>query len=98
MIAYVLIILNSTFSIVNSLAVSVKMNVMLFAPGLLFILLSEFGLLKTLPKLTICAIIQVSHTVSKDIRASLSLNAGLSHFVYNLLFNVQPVFKFQVEA
>ncbi|KAB5535659.1 hypothetical protein PHYPO_G00120460 [Pangasianodon hypophthalmus] len=44
---------------VYSLAVSVKMNVMLFAPGLLFILLSEFGLMKTLPKLTLCAIIQL---------------------------------------
>ncbi|XP_060762021.1 dol-P-Man:Man(5)GlcNAc(2)-PP-Dol alpha-1,3-mannosyltransferase [Neoarius graeffei] len=42
-----------------SLAVSVKMNVMLFAPGLLFILLSEFGLMKTIPKLTLCAIIQL---------------------------------------
>uniref|UniRef100_A0AAY5EUY3 Dol-P-Man:Man(5)GlcNAc(2)-PP-Dol alpha-1,3-mannosyltransferase n=1 Tax=Electrophorus electricus TaxID=8005 RepID=A0AAY5EUY3_ELEEL len=42
-----------------SLAVSVKMNVMLFAPGLLFLLLSEFGLMKTLPKLTLCALIQV---------------------------------------
>ncbi|TSU88987.1 Dol-P-Man:Man(5)GlcNAc(2)-PP-Dol alpha-1,3-mannosyltransferase [Bagarius yarrelli] len=42
-----------------SLAVSVKMNVMLFAPGLLFILLSEFGLMKTLTKLTLCAIIQL---------------------------------------
>ncbi|KAI5092894.1 dol-P-Man:Man(5)GlcNAc(2)-PP-Dol alpha-1,3-mannosyltransferase, partial [Silurus meridionalis] len=42
-----------------SLAVSVKMNVMLFAPGLFFILLSEFGLMKTLPKLTLCAIIQL---------------------------------------
>ncbi|XP_066508883.1 dol-P-Man:Man(5)GlcNAc(2)-PP-Dol alpha-1,3-mannosyltransferase-like [Hoplias malabaricus] len=42
-----------------SLAVSVKMNVMLFAPGLLFLLLSEFGLIKTLPKLILCAVIQV---------------------------------------
>ncbi|KAJ8357444.1 hypothetical protein SKAU_G00202380 [Synaphobranchus kaupii] len=42
-----------------SLAVSVKMNVLLFAPGLLFILLWEFGLLKTLPKLGLCAAIQL---------------------------------------
>ncbi|TRY69743.1 hypothetical protein DNTS_035420, partial [Danionella cerebrum] len=41
------------------LAVSVKMNVLLFAPGLLFLLLSEFGLWKTLPKLTVCALIQL---------------------------------------
>ncbi|XP_012690787.2 dol-P-Man:Man(5)GlcNAc(2)-PP-Dol alpha-1,3-mannosyltransferase [Clupea harengus] len=42
-----------------SLAVSVKMNVLLFAPGLLFLLLSEFGLMKTIPKLSLCAIIQL---------------------------------------
>ncbi|KAJ8389564.1 hypothetical protein AAFF_G00118010 [Aldrovandia affinis] len=42
-----------------SLAVSVKMNVLLFAPGLLFILLWEFGLLKALPKLSLCAAIQL---------------------------------------
>ncbi|XP_076150662.1 dol-P-Man:Man(5)GlcNAc(2)-PP-Dol alpha-1,3-mannosyltransferase [Alosa pseudoharengus] len=42
-----------------SLAVSVKMNVLLFAPGLLFLLLSEFGLMKTIPKLTLCAAIQL---------------------------------------
>ncbi|KAG9278303.1 dol-P-Man:Man(5)GlcNAc(2)-PP-Dol alpha-1,3-mannosyltransferase [Astyanax mexicanus] len=42
-----------------SLAVSVKMNVMLFAPGLLFLLLSEFGLIKTLPRLMLCAVIQL---------------------------------------
>ncbi|XP_030630340.1 dol-P-Man:Man(5)GlcNAc(2)-PP-Dol alpha-1,3-mannosyltransferase [Chanos chanos] len=42
-----------------SLAVSVKMNILLFAPGLLFLLLSEFGLMKTLPKLTLCAVIQL---------------------------------------
>ncbi|KAM3865947.1 dol-P-Man:Man(5)GlcNAc(2)-PP-Dol alpha-1,3-mannosyltransferase [Diretmus argenteus] len=41
------------------LAVSVKMNVLLFAPGLLFLLLSEFGLIKTIPKLALCAAIQL---------------------------------------
>ncbi|KAK2822329.1 hypothetical protein Q5P01_022394 [Channa striata] len=42
-----------------SLAVSVKMNVLLFAPGLLFLLLSEFGLIRTIPKLSLCAAIQL---------------------------------------
>ncbi|XP_055766804.1 dol-P-Man:Man(5)GlcNAc(2)-PP-Dol alpha-1,3-mannosyltransferase-like [Salvelinus fontinalis] len=42
-----------------SLAVSVKMNVLLFAPGLLFLLLSEFGLMRALPKLSLCAAIQM---------------------------------------
>ncbi|XP_076973850.1 dol-P-Man:Man(5)GlcNAc(2)-PP-Dol alpha-1,3-mannosyltransferase isoform X1 [Tamandua tetradactyla] len=42
-----------------SLAVSVKMNVLLFAPGLLFLLLTQFGLRGSLPKLGICAFLQV---------------------------------------
>ncbi|XP_014047531.1 dol-P-Man:Man(5)GlcNAc(2)-PP-Dol alpha-1,3-mannosyltransferase isoform X2 [Salmo salar] len=42
-----------------SLAVSVKMNVLLFAPGLLFLLLSEFGLMRTISKLSLCAAIQL---------------------------------------
>ncbi|XP_061588147.1 dol-P-Man:Man(5)GlcNAc(2)-PP-Dol alpha-1,3-mannosyltransferase [Cololabis saira] len=44
---------------IYSLAVSVKMNVLLFAPGLLFLLLGEFGLIKTIPKLSLCAGIQL---------------------------------------
>lgn len=36
------------------------MNVLLFAPGLLFLLLSEFGLIGTIPKLGLCAAIQVN--------------------------------------
>ncbi|XP_014898106.1 dol-P-Man:Man(5)GlcNAc(2)-PP-Dol alpha-1,3-mannosyltransferase isoform X2 [Poecilia latipinna] len=44
---------------VYSLAVSVKMNVLLFAPGLLFCLLWEFGLVRTIPKLSLCAAIQL---------------------------------------
>lgn len=42
-----------------SLAVSVKMNVLLFAPGLLFLLLTQFGFRGAFPKLAICAAIQV---------------------------------------
>ncbi|NXD86834.1 ALG3 mannosyltransferase, partial [Halcyon senegalensis] len=42
-----------------SLAVSVKMNILLFAPGLLFLLLQRFGLLGCIPKLCICAMLQV---------------------------------------
>ncbi|KAM6414565.1 dol-P-Man:Man(5)GlcNAc(2)-PP-Dol alpha-1,3-mannosyltransferase [Rhynochetos jubatus] len=42
-----------------SLAVSVKMNILLFAPGLLFLLLHRFGLLGCVPKLCICALLQV---------------------------------------
>uniref|UniRef100_G1N9Z0 Dol-P-Man:Man(5)GlcNAc(2)-PP-Dol alpha-1,3-mannosyltransferase n=1 Tax=Meleagris gallopavo TaxID=9103 RepID=G1N9Z0_MELGA len=43
-----------------SLAVSVKMNILLFAPGLLFLLLQRFGLLGCIPKLCICAGLQVA--------------------------------------
>ncbi|XP_078245882.1 dol-P-Man:Man(5)GlcNAc(2)-PP-Dol alpha-1,3-mannosyltransferase [Pogona vitticeps] len=43
-----------------SLAVSVKMNILLFAPGLLFLLLRRFGLLRAIPKLAICALLQVA--------------------------------------
>ncbi|NXR36019.1 ALG3 mannosyltransferase, partial [Zosterops hypoxanthus] len=42
-----------------SLAVSVKMNILLFAPGLLFLLLQRFGLLGCIPKLCVCALLQV---------------------------------------
>lgn len=42
-----------------SLAVSVKMNILLFAPGLLFLLLTQFGFRGALPKLGICAVLQV---------------------------------------
>uniref|UniRef100_A0A8P4G1M2 Dol-P-Man:Man(5)GlcNAc(2)-PP-Dol alpha-1,3-mannosyltransferase n=1 Tax=Dicentrarchus labrax TaxID=13489 RepID=A0A8P4G1M2_DICLA len=38
---------------IYSLAVSVKMNVLLFAPGLLLLLLSEFGLIRTIPRLSL---------------------------------------------
>ncbi|PRP83356.1 hypothetical protein PROFUN_09337 [Planoprotostelium fungivorum] len=44
---------------VFSLAVSVKMNVLLFAPGLLLLLLKRFGVWGTIPKLAICASLQV---------------------------------------
>lgn len=50
-------------SLSDSLAVSVKMNVLLFAPGLLFLLLSEFGLIRTIQKLSLCAGIQVKHSL-----------------------------------
>lgn len=58
-------------SLSDSLAVSVKMNVLLFAPGLLFLLLSEFGLLRTIPKLSLCAGIQVNIVYNKSSTASL---------------------------
>jgi len=46
-------------SFLFSLAVSVKMNILLFAPGLLVILLYENGIFKTAVNLFICAFLQV---------------------------------------
>ena len=43
-----------------SVAVSVKMNILLFAPGLLLLLFQSFGVWYTVPKLALCALIQVS--------------------------------------
>ena len=35
------------------------MNILLFAPGLLVLLLARFGLVDTIPRLALCAAIQV---------------------------------------
>lgn len=43
-----------------SAGVSIKMNVLLFAPGLLLLLVERFGLLGALPKLALCAALQVA--------------------------------------
>lgn len=52
---------NPTYNNVQrSLAVSVKMNILLFAPGLLLLYLERLGLRKAFRCLTICAFIQVS--------------------------------------
>ncbi|GAM21177.1 hypothetical protein SAMD00019534_043520 [Acytostelium subglobosum LB1] len=42
-----------------SLAVGIKMNLLLFAPALLLLLLQTYGVAKTVPRLAICAIVQV---------------------------------------
>ncbi|XP_020617022.1 dol-P-Man:Man(5)GlcNAc(2)-PP-Dol alpha-1,3-mannosyltransferase-like [Orbicella faveolata] len=42
-----------------SLAVSVKMNILLFAPGLLLLLFQSFGVWWTIPRLALCALIQL---------------------------------------
>lgn len=46
-------------SVCFSLAVGIKMNILLFAPALLFAYLANLGLVHTLFQLTICALIQV---------------------------------------
>lgn len=42
-----------------SFAVSVKMNILLFAPGLLFILLYSIGMYSTFICISVCAVVQV---------------------------------------
>lgn len=42
-----------------SLAVSIKMNILLFAPGLLLLLWKRFGFIGTIPRLIVCAVPQV---------------------------------------
>lgn len=42
-----------------SFAVSVKMNILLFAPGLLLLLWKRFGFVGTIPRLIVCAVPQV---------------------------------------
>lgn len=42
-----------------SVAVSIKMNVLLFAPGLALLLVKRFGILPSISKLLICAYVQV---------------------------------------
>ena len=45
--------------VLYSFAVSIKMNIMLFAPGLLFILLSETGIVSSFIYISVCGIIQL---------------------------------------
>ena len=47
-----------------SLGVSVKMNVLLFAPGLLVLLLLRYGTLGTIFHLALCAIVQVNQLLN----------------------------------
>lgn len=42
-----------------SFAVGIKMNVLLFAPGLLYLLLRNLGVRKTVYALALCAAVQV---------------------------------------
>jgi len=43
----------------HSLGVSVKMNVLLFAPPLAVLLMQRFGIIGSIPKLAACAFVQV---------------------------------------
>lgn len=59
----ILLFMNRSWTIgcaVYSLAVSVKMNVLLFSPGLLVLLLLTHGWKGTIPLLSLCAVIQLA--------------------------------------
>lgn len=49
----------TTGCVLFSIAVSVKMNVLLFAPGLFILLLQELGLIKTIANIALCGLIQL---------------------------------------
>lgn len=72
-----------------SLAVSVKMNILLFAPGLLFLLLQQFGLRGCIPKLCICALLQVGpcsrHHCRGRLEAPSARGRGLSCLHHSIL-------------
>jgi len=46
-----------------SLAVSVKMNILLFAPGLLYLLLCSRGVRQSVALIALCAVVQVEFRV-----------------------------------
>lgn len=48
-----------SLSLIHSLAVSIKMNILLFSPGLLVLLILRHGWRGTLPLLSLCAVIQL---------------------------------------
>ena len=67
------------FSHLLSFAVSIKMNILLFSPGLLLILLLKFGLFQTLLRISLCAVVQVNILVIISIMLSI-LNLCYSSF------------------
>lgn len=47
-------------SLFYSIAVSVKMNILLFAPALLFTYIANLGIVGTIKQLTVCALVQIA--------------------------------------
>ena len=70
----------------SSLAVSVKMNILLFAPGMLILLLRRNGIIKTIGLLSVCALIQVSVKWSVWLRITLCVSLKISN-ISELLFS-----------
>lgn len=74
-------------SLIYSLGVSIKMNLFLFAPAILFLMLQSSGVVKTIGYLTICATVQIL----------LGLPFLLTHWKHYLLkaFEFNRVFTYQ---
>ena len=68
-----------------SLAVSVKMNILLYAPGLLVTLLLSHGWAGTLPLLTLSAAIQVCHILYIIPGLGVLLNTSKCHLHFYLI-------------
>lgn len=88
-------------SIFFSVAVSIKMNILLFAPALLLFYITNLGYKETLKQLTICAIVQlilgspflVSYPV-EYIKGSFDLGRIFEHkWTVNYRFLPQPIFE-----
>ena len=87
-------------NIIFSYAVSIKMNILLFAPGLLLLLIKRFGIWGTIPKLAICAAVQVLNskftsklwllTVNCLDCVSNSLFARESNWIYCEVVRIKP--------
>jgi alpha-1,3-mannosyltransferase len=91
----------STGCILFSIAVSIKMNVLLFVPGLLVILVKTFGLWRTIPKLFLMLIVQLALGVPFFMENSTgyvgaAYNFGRKFFhvwTVNLKFLPEDIFK-----
>jgi len=83
-----------------SIGVSIKMNVLLFAPPLLLLMLKELNIIKTILNLLVCAIIQVAFAlpfIQVNLMGYLQRSFDLGRqFMYkwtvNLKFLPEPIF------
>ena len=87
-------------SVIYSLAVGVKMNVLLFAPGLLHVYVASLGVTRTIANLAICASVQVLlgapfllHNWQSYVKKAFELNRVFTYtWSVNLKFLPESVF------
>eukprot|EP00808_Paulinella_micropora_P027056 g26966.t1 len=77
-----------------SFAVSVKMNVLLFAPGLLLVLWRRFGFLRTIPKLAVCATLQIALALPFLLTFPMEYFAGAFNFGRQFMYQWTVNLKF----